>query len=226
TRRNGCLARTAACATIPPGVPEPRSTSRRHPTMPRDYYEVLGVKRETSEDEIKKAYRKLARQYHPDRNPGDKQAEARFKEIQDAYDVLSDKGKRTQYDRFGFAGADGGFPGGGAGPTFHWGGGPGFQQMDPEQAEALFSQFFGDLGGLGGVPGMGGARRGRGPRQRQEAPPPAVSEMAIPLQTAALGGTVSLRVDGREIDVRIPPGVEEGQTIRLGGQGPGGVDLH
>src|SRR5262249_1823730 len=70
--------------------------------MPRDYYETLGLKREASDDEIKKAYRKLARQYHPDRNPGDKQAEARFKEVQEAYDVLSDKTKRTQYDRFGF----------------------------------------------------------------------------------------------------------------------------
>jgi DnaJ-class molecular chaperone len=195
--------------------------------MPRDYYEVLGVKRDASEDEIKKAYRKLARQYHPDRNPGDKQAEAHFKEIQDAYDVLSDKNKRAQFDRFGFAGPDGGFPpGGGGGQTFHWGGGgQGFEQMDPAQAEAIFSQLFGDLGGMGGFPGAGG-RRGRGPRTRQAAPPPAVSEMAIPFQTAALGGTVSLRVDGHEIDVKIPAGVEEGQTIRLGGQGPGGVDLH
>src|SRR5262245_56463380 len=121
--------------------------------MPRDYYEVLGVQREASDDDIKKAYRKLARQYHPDRNPGDKQAEARFKEIQDPYDVLSDKGKRGQYDRFGFAGPDGGFHPGGGGQTFHWGGGgPGFEQMDPAQAEAIFSQIFGDLGGMGGFP--------------------------------------------------------------------------
>src|SRR5271168_3692239 len=105
--------------------------------MPRDYYEVLGVAKGASEEEIKKAYRKLARQFHPDRNPGDKQAETRFKEVQDAYDVLSDKTKRAQYDRFGFAGADGGFrgagPGGGpGGQTFHWGGGPaGFENVDP-----------------------------------------------------------------------------------------------
>src|SRR3954451_24157425 len=91
--------------------------------MPRDYYEVLGVKREAGADEIKKAYRNLARQYHPDRNPGDKQAEASFKEVQEAYDVLSDETKRGQYDRFGFAGprAAGGPDAGG----FHWGGFPG-----------------------------------------------------------------------------------------------------
>src|SRR5207253_8870151 len=111
--------------------------------MPRDYYEVLGVKREASDDEIKKAYRRLARQYHPDRNPGDKQAEANFKEVQEAYDVVSDKQKRAQYDRFGHAGPGAGFRGGRGGPhaeTFHWGGaGPGdSQQMDPEQAAGMF----------------------------------------------------------------------------------------
>src|SRR5262245_34736836 len=89
--------------------------------MPRDYYEVLGVPRTASADEIKKAYRKLARDNHPDRNPGDKQAEARFKEIQDAYDVLNDQKKRAQYDQFGFAGVQGG--GAGPGGGFHWGGG-------------------------------------------------------------------------------------------------------
>src|SRR5436305_12049650 len=106
--------------------------------MPRDHYEVLGVKKDASEEEIRKAYRKLARQYHPDRNPGDKQAETRFKEVQDAYDVLGDKQKRAQFDRFGFVGPDGGFPGGAGGPggtTFHWGGGApgGFENLDPSQ---------------------------------------------------------------------------------------------
>src|SRR2546422_8950838 len=100
--------------------------------MPRDPYEVLGVARNAAEAEIKKAYRKLAREHHPDRNPGDKQAEARFKEIQDAYDVLSDKTKREQFDRFGFAGPG---TGPGAGP-FQWGGGggaaPGGQTINPE----------------------------------------------------------------------------------------------
>src|SRR5438067_1843497 len=88
--------------------------------MPRDYYEVLGVARDASEADVKKAYRKLARQHHPDRNPGDKQAEARFKEVQEAYEVLSDKDKRTQYDRFGFAGPRA-EAGAGAGGPFRWG---------------------------------------------------------------------------------------------------------
>src|SRR5881398_1553334 len=107
--------------------------------MARDYYETLGVKRDASEEDIKKAYRKLARQYHPDRNPGDKQAETHFKEVQEAYDVLSDKTKRDQFDRFGFTGPQAGMPGGGEGGfpggfRFHWGGGGpgGGQSVDPE----------------------------------------------------------------------------------------------
>src|SRR5437660_7128770 len=105
--------------------------------MARNYYEVLGDKRNAPEEEIKSAYRKLARQYHPDRNPGDKQAETRFKEVQEAYDVLSDKTKRSNYDRFGTANPNGGFGGGPGGGGFQWGGGGpgGFQQVDPAQAE-------------------------------------------------------------------------------------------
>src|SRR5258708_16392225 len=91
--------------------------------MPRDYYEVLGITRDASEADIKKAYRKLARQYHPDRNPGDKTAESRFKEVQEAYEVLNDKTKRAQYDQFGFAGPQG--FGGQAGNPFQ-GGASGF----------------------------------------------------------------------------------------------------
>src|SRR5437660_9636816 len=121
--------------------------------MARDYYDTLGIKRGASENEIKQAYRKLARQYHPDRNPGDKQAEASFKEVQEAYDVLSDKTKRSQYDRFGEAGLGRGAQEAGAGPggfQFHWGGAPGgSQQMNPDEAADLFRQFFGGGGGAG-----------------------------------------------------------------------------
>ncbi len=191
--------------------------------MPRDYYEVLGVTKTAKEDEIRKAYRKLARQFHPDRNPGDKQAETKFKEVQDAYDVLSDKKKRGHYDQFGFAGpgpGPGGTPGG---STFHWGGGPGVGEgatLDPSQFEELFRHF----GGMGD----GAGPRGRGSRRRTApaAPPEHAPEVAIPFETAALGGMISLNVDGQQIDLKIPPGMSDGQTMRLTGQGPSGEDLY
>lgn len=186
--------------------------------MPRDYYEVLGVPRNASEADIKKAYRKLARQHHPDRNPGNKQAEARFKEVQEAYDVLYDKNKRAVYDRFGFSA-----PGaGGQGPFRPEGGGPGgfeFQGVNPEDLESILGAFGG--GGFGEMFGRRPRGRGRGAR-----PPQSVeAEAGIPFLTAALGGTVSLSVDGRTIELRVPAGVEEGKKLRLAGQGPGGGDL-
>src|SRR5262249_21966001 len=138
--------------------------------MPRDYYEVLGLKREATEADIKKAHRRLARQFHPDRNPGDKQAEERFKEVQEAYDVLSDKNKRAQYDHYGFVGPH---PGPGAGPRaqgFSWGrgGGAGPQAVDPQELEEMFRQAFGEAGGLNDF----FARGTRGRRQRPPEPEP------------------------------------------------------
>lgn len=195
--------------------------------MPRDPYEVLGVSRDASDDDIKKAYRKLARQHHPDRNPGDKQAETRFKEVQAAYDLVGDKQKRAQFDRFGFAGPEG-FAGGSGprGPSAGFGGGGqgfDFQGVDPEDLASILRQF--GMGGMGGAAGGGpfGKRgRGRGPAR---APEEYESEVTIPFLKAALGGQVSLQVDGREISVKVPAGVEEGKKLRLAGQGPGGGDL-
>ena len=115
----------------------------------RDYYEVLGVDRKASEDEIKKAYRKIAIKYHPDRNPGDKTAEEKFKEAAEAYSVLSDKQKRQQYDQFGFDGPNmgGGFGGFGAG---------GFSMDD---IFSMFGDVFGGRGGFSGFGGFGGGQR-------------------------------------------------------------------
>src|SRR5688572_4162447 len=89
-------------------------------TRAKNFYDVLGVAKTASPEEIKKAYRKLAREYHPDTNPGDKEAEERFKEVQGAYDVLSEPDKRKQYDAFGSADGRGGFPGGGGGGNFNF----------------------------------------------------------------------------------------------------------
>ncbi len=118
----------------------------------RDYYEVLGVQKGASEDEIKKAYRKMAKQYHPDLHPGDKQAEASFKEVNEAYEVLSDADKKARYDQFGHAGVDPNFGAGGGGGYGGWGGAVDFDFGD------LFSSFFG--GGGGGRANPNAPRRG------------------------------------------------------------------
>jgi DnaJ-class molecular chaperone len=199
--------------------------------MPRDFYEVLGVAKGASDEDIKKAYRKLARQYHPDRNPGDKQAETRFKELQDAYDVLSDKTKREQYDRFGFVGPDGGFrgagPGGPAGQTFHWGGGPGgFENVDPSAFADILRGFGVDFGDMGNAATGAGPRTRGGRTRRPAAPEPMTAEVTVPFLTAALGGSIGIQIDGHTLDVKIPAGVNEGQTLRLQGQGGNGADLH
>ena len=120
----------------------------------RDYYEVLGVSKDASEDEIKKAYRKIAIKYHPDRNPGNKEAEDKFKEAAEAYDVLHDPQKRKQYDQFGFngPGGEGGFGG--------FGGAGGFSMDD------IFSMFGDVFGGRGGFGGFGGSGFGGGGQRR------------------------------------------------------------
>ena len=124
----------------------------------RDYYEVLGVKNDATADEIKKAYRKMAIKYHPDKNPGDKEAEEKFKEAAEAYDVLSDSEKRAKYDRFGHNMGPQGFGGGsyGGGGFGGFGGG-----MSMEDIFAQFGDIFGDVGGFGGFGGGGSRRQAR-----------------------------------------------------------------
>ena len=123
----------------------------------RDYYEVLGVEKNASADEIKKAYRKKAIQYHPDRNPGDKEAEEKFKEAAEAYDVLSNPDKRARYDQFGHAGMSG--AAGNGGPFGGFGGG-----MSMDDIFSMFGDIFGGHGGFGGFSGFGG---GSGAQQRR-----------------------------------------------------------
>ena len=136
----------------------------------RDYYEVLGVEKNASEGEIKKAYRKLAMKYHPDQNPGDKAAEEKFKEINEAYEVLSDADKKARYDQFGFAGVDPNF---GAGGGAYGGGFSGFDGFD---LGSIFGDFF------GGATSSSGQRRS-GPTRGQNLG----VELEITFEEAAFG---------------------------------------
>jgi DnaJ-class molecular chaperone len=199
--------------------------------MPRDPYEVLGVAKTASADEIQKAYRKLSKKYHPDRNPGDKQAEAAYKEIQAANEILSDPAKKENFDRFGFAGpGPGGFPGGG----FPGGGGGGFPgggnftgNVDPQMAEEFFSSMFGGGRGPGGVDlgDLFGGGRTRSKGRSRRAQPPVESDITVPFDVAAHGGNVSLDVGGHRIEVKVPAGIAEGKRLRVPPEATGGTEV-
>ncbi|HEY0052983.1 MAG TPA: J domain-containing protein [Caulobacteraceae bacterium] len=184
--------------------------------MANDPYSELGVARGASKDEVRKAFRKLAKQHHPDQNPGDKQAEERFKRISAAFDILGDDDKRRKFDR-GEIDADGremfrGHPGRMGGGGFQGGGarygGGSFEGVDLDE---IFSMF-----GAGG----GGARaQPRGPAKGQDVR----ARMEISLEDAILGATRRIAFsDGRTLDVAIPKGATEGQVLRLKGQGAPG----
>lgn len=151
----------------------------------RDYYEVLGVSKDASEDEIKKAYRKIAIKYHPDRNPGDKTAEDKFKEAAEAYDVLHDPQKRQQYDQFGFNGPAGSGFGG-------FGGGQGGFSMDMDDIFSMFGDIFGGRGGFGGFSGFGGGQGGA--RRQQHRGSDLRLKVRMSLQDVATGVTKKFKV--------------------------------
>jgi curved DNA-binding protein len=199
----------------------------------KDYYQTLGVSRDADAKEIKRAFRKLARQHHPDVNPGDKKAEERFKEINEAYEVLSDPEKRRKYDQLG---ADwrrwqqtGGRPG-----DFDWsrwatgqpGGGVHVRYGTPEDLQDLFggnssfSDFFGQIfGGMGAGSGGGGFQYELQPRRGQDYEQP----VEIALREAYTGTSRILQRDGQRLEIKIPPGAKAGTRVRMSGEGGAGI---
>ena len=173
----------------------------------RDYYEVLGVSKTASEDEIKKAFRKLAVKYHPDKNPGDKEAEKKFIEANEAYEVLSDKQKRARYDQFGHAGVGGaaGNPFGGSGRTgnFNFNG----QSFNFDFGGGGFDDILGSIFGFGGT-----HRRPARGRDYQVS-------ITIDFEEAIFGATKTIEVQDETIKLKIPAGIFDGQTIRIAGKG-------
>jgi curved DNA-binding protein len=187
----------------------------------KDYYKTLGVDRKASPDDIRTAYRKLAMQYHPDKNPGDKKAEEKFKEINEAYQVLSDKEKRAHYDQLGSAYSN--FRSGGGRPTdFQWddwfqsGQRGGSNSSESFSGSGGFSDFFRVI--------FGEAMRSSG---RDYAPQGGYQqEVQISFQEAYDGTSRQLQTNGRKLQVRIPAGVRTGSRVRVAGAAPDGSDLY
>lgn len=191
----------------------------------KDYYQILGVSRDATQDKIRKAFKKIARENHPDVKKDDPAAAERFKEAAEAYDVLGDEDKRKKYDQFGanwkhFKEGQGPFPGGGN--PFRNGGPVDVDLRDifGGQGAVDLEQLFGGM--FGG--GMGGGGRSRSPRVVRG--DDLTTSIQVPFDTAAVGGNYDLSVqrDGKheELSVKIPAGIEEGQSIRLAGRGAPG----
>ncbi|MBN3948044.1 MAG: J domain-containing protein [Nostoc sp. NMS7] len=212
----------------------------------RDYYEILGVSKDASSEEIKKVYRRLARQYHPDLNPGNKESEEKFKDIGEAYEVLSDMAKRSQYDQFSRYWKQKGFAGNKQTPKAKtWQSNASDRNVNQEVDPSQFSDFESFINQVIGVKNKNGANNStngntsdpfRSPRTKVaytvNTPPRTTrrdieARLTLPLEKAYQGGNERIRLeDGRSLEVSMPPGMVTGQTIRLRNQGVGGGDLY
>lgn len=188
--------------------------------LEKDFYEILGVSRDVNDAELKKTYRKLARKYHPDSNPGDAKAEARFKEISEAYSVLSDSEQRSEYDQIRAMGAGSArFTAGGSGGQgfedifggmFGGPGGPGGQRFgfQPGAAGGGYDDIFANMFG-------GGQSASRGPRRGRDI----TASTTLDFETAVRGDTVTLQTQNGQVKIKIPAGVGDGKKIRAKGKG-------
>ena len=197
----------------------------------KDYYKTLGVEKSATQDEIKRAFRKLAVKYHPDKNKGNKQAEEKFKEISEANEVLSDPEKRKKYDQFGSQWQQYQQYGGQSGGGFDWsqfanqGGGQRSYHYEGNLGDMFagegYSDFFDMLFGQSGISGFGG-RKSRTGRTRSMKGQDAYAELPITLEEAYNGVSKVFQVDGQSIKLNIKPGIEDGHILKIPGKGEAG----
>ena len=198
--------------------------------MGRDHYKTLGVDRNASAEEIKRAYRRLTKQYHPDRNPNDPTAERKFKEVQQAYEVVGDKDKRAEYDQFGEAGVGQWDTDPRGQRVYTWGG----SQIPFDDLQDLFGAFGGGASVFEDVVNRAGGRSRPRRKARSEPEPGRDIERTVNLsfEQVVTGTTVEIDIPGdgasrrgrQTLDVRIPPGVEDGQRIRIKSKGSPGAN--
>jgi len=192
-----------------------------------DYYKILGVQKDIPQKDVKKAYLKRAKQFHPDLHPEDPKAKAKFQALNEAYDVIGDPEKRRKYDQYGeqwrqaeaFNGGTGGFSGAGGGSPFE-----GFD-FSSFKGGGGFSSFFENLFG-GGARQAGSGFGGFGGFSRQQAPQDTQASVTIDLYTALLGGDVVIALNsGQKLKLKVKPGTQPGAKVRLRGKGQQGTDL-